>query len=170
MNYLVTFEMTHLACGDYDTLCERICECGKQYNLQYDNNCPDCSKEWREHSKPIDDDTFQFMSDCGSLDEHLERNSCPKKQGVVGDCHYELYAQQDIIVSAESEEEAENIADERCTLNKLIDEYLEKHNVIDFNSKDFDCDCIGTSETELPESVGDLRIVHEKMYYDNEQI
>ena len=38
-----------------------------------------------------DYDEQNFTSDCGSFEDHIKHNTCPKKNGVIGDCHYELY-------------------------------------------------------------------------------
>jgi len=78
MNYLFTFEATHLASGDYDTL--------------------------NDKEKPMAEGGL--TSDCGTLEEHLKRNSCPKKHGKLGECHYELYVQQDVIIKHNDEDEA----------------------------------------------------------------
>lgn len=137
--YFETVELTHLAMGDYD-----------------------CIEEQDDYT-------------CGSLKEHLERNSCPKKEGKIGDIHFELYVQQDLRVVADSKKEADKIMNKICNVDKLIDEYLLKYNITDFNSEDFDGDTIiceeiidKTSTALVQPMVSDMRIVHEKMYYDNE--
>lgn len=135
MNHKFTFEWTHLASGDYDTL--------------LDKNC---------------DEKTALYSDCGSLQEHLKRNSCPKKHGEIGDCHYELYVQQEIIINENDENKASN----KTTLDKKLNEYLEKKGITEFNSNDFEQDCISNIETNEPESVSEMKIVHEKLYYDND--
>lgn len=132
-----TFELRHLASGDYDTLLDK-----------------DCIEE------------HELTSDCGSLAEHLKRNSCPKKQGKIGDCHYELYVQQDVIIDSDSEEEAWK----KATLEKELDNYLVKNDVTEFGSDDFEGD-LGefiVQETTEPIGVSKMKIVHEKVYYDNE--
>lgn len=112
------------------------------------------------HLAPGDYDEKHFTSDCGSTEEHIARNTCPKKNGETGDCHYELYVQQDI--KADSEEEAF----EKSDIGKRIDEYLESLNVVEFDSSDFDYEII--DERSDDEYVDDFKIVHEKMYYNNE--
>jgi len=99
--------------------------------------------------------------ECGSLKDHLKLNSCPKKHGKLGDIHYELYAQQEIIIKGTVEE-----ADKKFTLEKKIDDYLSKMN-IGISEKDFEYEIIYDEETNEPESIGDMKIVHEKFYYDN---
>ncbi len=135
MNRLYLFEATHLASGDYDTLLDKS---------KFDAGCG-------------------LTSDCGTLEEHLKRNSCPKKHGDIGDCHYELYTQQEIIVNG-TEEDAEM----KLTLRKKIDEHLGKLKVSEFNAQDFEIEMVSSMETTEPESVSDMKIVHEKLYYNNE--
>lgn len=132
-----TFELRHLASGDYDTLLDK--ECDEEYSL---------------------------TSDCGSLAEHLKRNSCPKKQGKIGDCHYELYVQQDVIINSDSQEEAWK----KATLESELDKYLVKNDVTEFGSDDFEgeLDEFIIQETTEPIGVSKMKIVHEKVYYDNE--
>jgi len=137
MNYRHTFELRHLASGDYDTLTEKEC-----------------------------DEEYALTSDCGSLAEHLKRNSCPKKQGKIGDCHYELYVQQDVIIDSESEDKAWK----KSTIEFELDKYLAKNDVTEFGSCDFEGDLneFYVKETSEPVGVGKMKIVHEKVYYDNE--
>lgn len=136
MNTLYIYEATHLASGDYDTLLDK---------------------------NKFDAGTG-LTSDCGTLEEHLKRNSCPKKHGVIGDCHYEMYAQQEIIVNGTEEK-----AEKKLTLRKKIDEYLNRETkVSEFNAQDFEVEMIGSKETTEPESVSAMKIVHEKLYYNNE--
>lgn len=122
------------------------------------------------HLASGDYDEQDFHSDCGSKREHLKRNSCPKKHGVIGDCHYELYVQQEVVVKADSEEEAREIAGDRFTLDKLLDDYLLTKGVTEFDSSDFEgsVDEFYISETDEPEGVSEMIIMHEKLYYDNE--
>lgn len=111
------------------------------------------------HLAPGDYDEQQFTSDCGTTEEHLKRNTCPKKNGVVGDCHYELYVQQDI--KADDEDEAYD----KSTIAKYLDKYLKKNGVIEFDSSDFDYEIIGHRNDTIRD---DFRVVHEELYYDNE--
>ena len=137
MNHKFTFELRHLASGDYDTVLDK-----------------DCIEE------------HELTSDCGSLAEHLKRNSCPKKQGVIGDCHYELYVQQDVIIKSKSEDKAWK----KSTLESELDKYLEKNNVTEFGPEDFEGD-LGefiVQETSDPVGNSKMKIVHEKLYYNNE--
>lgn len=137
MNHKFTFELRHLASGDYDTLLDKEC---------IEEHC--------------------LTSDCGSLTEHLKRNSCPKKQGVIGDCHYELYVQQDVIIESDSEEQAWKTS----TLESELDNYLTKNKVTEFNSKDFEGDLgeFYVRKTSEPIGLGKMKVVHEKLYYNNE--
>jgi hypothetical protein len=111
------------------------------------------------HLAPGDYDEKQFTSDCGSTEEHISRNTCPKKHGEVGDCHYELYVQQDI--EADDEDEAYKKSD----IGKLIDEYLQSLNITEFDSADFDYEIIGDRSDN---NIKQFRIVHENVYYNNE--
>jgi hypothetical protein len=109
----------------------------------------------------------QDFNGCGSKEDHLKYNTCPMENGVIGDCHYEIYVQQTIIISAEDEDDAEIKAEKIFTIDALLNEYLKKKNVSEFAASDFEGEIINCQITKEPEKVGMLSIVHEKLYYDN---
>ena len=93
---------------------------------------------------------------CGSVEEHLKQNTCPKKNGKVGDDHYELYVQWDYIFEADSKQEADDQAQsielERKE-NKELDDYLKSIGVTDFDHYEFDGDIINNEELSISKRV-----------------
>jgi len=156
--WIVTAEITHLAMGDYDTMCEIKCTCGESYNLQYDSKCPKCEKDWFKESVEsqkgmLENQEWESLEkSCGSVVDHVKQNTCPKKNGKVGDDHYELYVQWDYIVEADSEQEANDQATSielELKENKELDDYLKSIGVTDFDSDDFDGDIINCEELSI---------------------
>lgn len=135
MNHKFTYELTHLASADYDSLLDKDC---------------------------IEEDVL--TSDCGSLTEHLKLNSCPKKHGEIGDCHYELYVQQEVIIDKDSEEEAYK----KLTIYNELKKHLDKNKVKEFSPEDFEIEMIYDEDTNEPIGLSKMKIVHEKLYYNNE--
>lgn len=125
------------------------------------------TEEWA-HLAMGDYDNMQSLDDselnCGTTAEHLEHNTCPKKNGKVGDIHYELYVQWDHIVEADSKEEAERLyrlLDERTSedqtllMMKELDNYLKKVGVTEFTADEFDGGVINCEELSKSSRVGE---------------
>ncbi len=99
--------------------------------------------------KDVDDEI-----NCGSVAEHLKQNTCPKKNGKVGDIHYELYVQWDYIVEADSEQEAEDQVDlNNEKADKELDDYLKSIGVTEFDHDDFDGESINCEELSISKRV-----------------
>lgn len=100
--------------------------------------------------------TIDYEMNCGSVEEHLKQNTCPKKNGKVGDDHYELYVQWDYIVEADSKQEAEDQVEPieiELKENKELDDYLKSIGITDFDHYDFDGSIINCEELSISKRV-----------------
>ena len=122
--------------------------------------------------------------DCGTVAEHLKRNTCPKKNGKVGDIHLELYVQWDIIVEASNEKEAHEKHDQWLVrrngnvLGKIdeqngsdiedneLDTYLTKRGITTFDSGDFNGETISCEELDISTRVKEVAGFGEIPYLD----
>lgn len=104
---------------------------------------------------------------CGSVAEHLKINKCPRKQGKIGDSHFELYVRQNVIIRAINEDQAENNVWDRSDINSQIDKYLNSKGITEFSAIDMEGDIIQCSRTNLAEKLDEpISITHENVYFD----
>lgn len=107
------------------------------------------------HLSNGDYDNLPYLSNddinCGTVEEHLKNNTCPKINGKIGNIHFELYVQWDIIVEANSKEEANNLTNnfDWSKTDIELDNYLKSCDITEFNHDDFDSDTIRFDELDI---------------------